>query len=217
MTATVAILVPVLNRPQRVAPLLESITAATPQPHRVVFVVDPDDTAQRAAVAEHDVDELVEPGSYARKINAATAAANEPKLFLGADDLTFHPGWLEAAAALLDDQVGVVGTNDLGNARVVAGEHATHSLVAHWYAQMGTIDEPGSGKLLHDGYLHNFCDDELVATARHRGAWAFAPDAIVEHHHPCWGKAETDGTYERGQAHFHRDRRRFRGRRHLWT
>lgn len=216
---TTLIIVPVLRRPHRVAPLLESIDAATPEPHRVLFVASPEDEAEQKAIAAAGADVLVldSPagrGDYARKINLAYTVTDDPLLFLGADDLCFHRGWLEAAVAAMTGDVGAVGTNDLGNARVVRGDHATHFLVTRAYADRGTIDEPG--KILHEGYCHNFVDDEFLATARLRGAVAMAPESHVEHLHPNWGKAPHDETYERGQAGFEVDRRHFNHRRHLW-
>lgn len=211
---SVAILIPVLRRPHRVGAVLRSIRASTPDA-RVLFICDPDDEQQQAAVTAAGETPVIYGGSYAVKINAGIKRTTEPLLFLGADDLHFHAGWLPAAASHMTGRIGVVGTNDLGNRRVVAGEHATHSLIARWYADLGTIDE--AGKVLHEGYRHCFCDDELVATAKHRGAWAFADDAVVEHLHPDWGKASRDAVYDKGQATFRWDRRVHRGRRHLWT
>lgn len=215
-----AILVPVRRRPQRVTPLLDSIGTSAPGA-RVLFLVDPDDIAERHAVLSERGREDVRVkwticrGGYARKINVGVRLTTEPLIFLGADDLDFHPGWLEAAATRLSPPVGVVGTNDLGNRRVRRGEHATHSLVARSYADEGSIDD--AHVLLHEGYDHNFVDDEFVATARHRDSWDFAPDSHVEHLHPNWGKAEGDETYDLGQRHFNADRRLFRERTRLWT
>lgn len=212
----VSILVPVLDRPHRVRPLVDSIRAATPEPHEILFLADPHDRATQDAIAMVGDCRLLSPGgSYAHKINAGVTATDTPFVFLGADDLVFQPGWFPAAAALMSDQVGVVGTQDTANRRVLAGEHATHSLVARWYADLGVIDRPG--QLLHEGYKHNFCDDELVATAKKRGAWAFAHDSVVEHHHPNWGTAPDDDVYRKGRAGFKLDRRLFLRRRRLWT
>lgn len=215
------ILVPVLRRPHRVAPLLASIEEATPQPHRVLFIASPGDTVELAAINQAGADCLVlgrppRRGDYARKINAGHRASTEPLLFLGADDLRFHPGWLPAALAVLAPGIGVVGTNDLGNARVMAGEHATHSLVTRTYIDThGTIDEPG--KVLHEGYPHEFVDDEFVGTAKARHAWAFAADSHVEHLHPNWGKAESDPLYAAQRERMQIGRRIYQRRRHLWT
>lgn len=226
--AGVAIIVPMLRRPHRVRPVYQSAISNTPDA-RIVFVVSADDPPVVAEcttlLGEHQGDAscvvLRVPwqggttGDYARKINWAYERTSEPFLFLGADDLAFHPGWYEAARAHLD-HAGVVGTNDLGNERVMRGEHATHSLVARAYVdRWGTIDEPR--KVLHEGYVHEFVDDEFVGTARHRNLWAFAADSIVEHLHPHWGKAPTDELYEAQAARMRRSRVLYQRRRRLWT
>lgn len=171
----------------------------------------------RAAGGElHVIDRPPGPGDYARKMNHGVRVTTEPLLFLGADDIDFHPGWFEAACARLTPGVGVVGTNDLGNPRVISGEHATHVLVTRAYVERhGTIDEPG--KVCHEGYPHEFVDDELVATAKARGAWAFAADSIVEHLHPSWGKAPTDPLYDGQRRRLVQGRRVFERRKRLWT
>jgi glycosyltransferase involved in cell wall biosynthesis len=208
------ILVPALRRPQNVEPLAQSIRAATMTSFRIVFICDPDDFAEQRAAYAADCDVMLIAGNYAQKINAGVRASAEPLIFLGADDLYFHPGWLQAATAKMVDPIGVVGTNDLGNPRVITGEHSTHSLVARWYVAFGTIDDPG--RLLHEGYPHEFVDDEFIFTARRRGAFAAATDSIVEHLHPHWGKAPTDELYEQHRERMRAGARIFRRRRFLW-
>jgi hypothetical protein len=135
---------------------------------------------------------------------------------MGACDLRFHAGWIEAAVAELGPGIGVVGTNDLGSKRVIAGNHSTHSLVTRDYVdRFGTIDRPGIA--LHEGYLHEFVDDEFVQTAMHRNAFAFAFDAHVEHLHPAWGKAPSDRSYEQAPFRMRMGRKLYRQRQHLWT
>lgn len=155
-------------------------------------------------------------GDYARKINAGVRATDEPWVFQGADDLTFRPGWQEETLRVAAEQnARVIGTQDRCNPRVISGRHSTHSLVARSYVQeIGTGDEPG--KLLHEGYWHGFVDDELVWLARRHREYAFAPNAIVEHHHP-YRRDEAvplDATYERAldPKRFARDRALFRQR-----
>lgn len=209
-----AYLIPVLRRPHRVQPLLDSILAA--KSGRVVFVCDPDDGEEQEAIANAEtplwIRTLEVEGGYARKINEAARLVDETLLFIGADDLHFHPGWFEAATAA---GAPIVGTQDLCNPRVIAGHHATHFFVRREYLDRGTIDEPD--KLLHEGYTHCFVDNEFIETARHRDAYAFAPASIVEHLHPLAGKAQKDEVYAKGMAHFARDRRLYNRRRRLWT
>lgn len=215
MTAQIAILVPVLRRPHRVRPLLESIAAATIGPYRVLFIPDPDDRPEIDAILDVDGEIIAAvPGNYATKINRAVRVTAEPLLFLAADDLKFHPGWLENAVAQLRPGIGVVGTNDLGSRRVMAGLHSTHSLVTRAYTRLGTIDDPS--RLLHEGYVHEYVDDEFIGTARARGAYAHAHHSRVEHLHPNWGKAPMDELYADQPHRMRASRHLFAARRALW-
>jgi hypothetical protein len=221
---TVAVLVPVLDRPHRVAPLAESIDHAATVPTRILFLCSPDDQDEIDAVHDAGQVPLVVPwrpgqGDYARKINHGyryAVAAGVEWSFLAADDLRFHPAW-DAAAIETGRDLGVcvVGTNDRGNPKVIDGRHATHSLVHRDYLECGTADE--DGLILHEGYWHNWVDNEFVETARARGTFAPSANSVVEHLHPVWGKGEEDATYARGREHYHPDRRLFDQRRRLWT
>lgn len=212
-----AVIIPMLRRAHRVGPVYESIRETCDA--RVVFAVSPGDQGVIDAIDETAAERVTVPrartGDYARKIQAGINHTTEPYIFTGADDLRFHPGWFEAALAKMTERVGVVGTNDLSNPRVMRGAHSTHFLVARWYCELGTIDQPG--QLMHDGYLHEFVDDELVGTAKHRGAWAFAEDSIVEHLHPMAGKAPMDDLYAQQARRMRVSRSHFRYRRRLWT
>lgn len=219
--SSIAILIPVLNRPHRVGPLVESVeSAARFVPCRPVFVASPGDRAEMKAIEQWDAESLIVswrpgPGDYARKINHAFNLLRDEHefLFLGADDLRFHPGWAERAlAAWWDTGACVIGTNDIGNPRTAQG-HSTHSLVHRDYWDCGTADGEG---ILHPGYRHLFVDDELVATARARHTYFHAADSIVEHVHPDWRKADDDETYRKGQEGFGADQRLFRERRRFW-
>lgn len=210
-----AIIVPVLGRPHRVDPLLQSIQENTPHGYTVLFITDSGDTAEKEAIQRSGADFIEVDAGYAGKINAGVRATTQAYLFLGADDLRFHARWYEAAIVHMNERRGVVGTNDLGNRAVLDGRHATHSLVARWYTALGTIDDRSC--LLHEGYHHNFVDDEFVATAKHRHAFFPARSSVVEHMHPDWGKADRDATYIRGRLRFDDDGRLFHARSRLWT
>jgi len=212
------VLVPMLGRAHRVAPLVESLTATTPTA-RLLFCCTPRDVDVLAAIGAAGAAHIVVPhlpvGDYARKINAGYRSTSEPLIFTGACDLRFHPGWLEAAKAQLRPGIGVVGTNDLGNPRVLAGDHATHFLVTRAYAdQHGTIDGPG--QVMAECYPHEYVDDEMVGTAQMRGAWAMAIDSVVEHEHPDWGKAPFDDLYLQQRRRMTLGRRVYNRRRWRW-
>lgn len=222
---SLVILVPMLGRPQHVAPLLESIRETAPHA-RVFWLITEDDGEVISAIdravgsvklmgGDYQIFPPRERGDYAKKINAGIAATDEEHIFTGASDLVFRPGWYEAAVEKMAPGIGVVGTNDLGNLGTRNGGHATHMLVARWYVeQHGTIDEPG--KFYHEGYWHECCDNEAYETAKSRGMYAHARDSFVEHLHPLWGKAEWDDTYSAMRQRIDEGWLVFRGRRKLW-
>ncbi len=226
MTARVAVLTPVLDRPHRVAPLVASLADSSRFiPCEPWFICSPGDGAQIAALIDagvpyQSVSWKPDVGDYARKINwgaRRAVKAGAEFVFLGADDLVFHPGWIERALAChLETHACVVGTNDLGHSGTQNGVHSTHTLVHRDYLECGTIDEPDSGKLLHESYDHWMVDPEFVGTAMFRETWAHATDSLVEHLHPTWKKSSDDATYRKGQRAVAADRALYDARRRLW-
>jgi hypothetical protein len=224
--SAIAILVPVLGRPDALRPLVASAAEATAGPWSLRFLCSPNDEpagwrARELAMEDHRVSVRFVAwapagADWAKKINLGFCETSEPFVLLGATDLAFHPSWDVAALNVADETAaGVIGTNDLGNGAVMAGRHSTHPLIRRTYVEeQGTIDEPG--KVLHEGYAHQCVDNELVETAMARGQWAFARDSHVEHLHPFWHKAEMDATYEKALSTARADRQLFNRRRHLW-
>jgi hypothetical protein len=218
----VAVLVPVLNRPERVEPLIDSLYGSQERARlHLVFIASPEDEPEIDALETSGEDFIVmaqerAPGDYARKMNAAIDLTDETWVFLGADDLCFCSGWADEAIRVgLDTGKQVIGTNDLGNPHVKSGMHSTHTLVHRDYTTLGTADDPT--RLLHEGYAHNWVDAEFIETARSRDQFVMARDAWVEHLHPHWRKGPMDDTYQLGLRDFENDRRLFRRRRRLWT
>ena len=217
-----AILIPVLRRPKNVQPLVESIKNSTTEPFELLFLVSPGDDEEISELKNSNQSYIImdasyeNRGDYARKINAGFNSIDAEWYFLGADDLRFHPLWFEVAMDV-NERIGacVIGTNDLGSPIVMSGQHATHSLVLRDYVQKcGTIDEPG--KVLHEGYRHNFVDTEFVETAKWRDAWTFSTTSRVEHLHPDWGKNTQDEVYKIGKSGWEIDKRYFEQRKRLW-
>jgi hypothetical protein len=151
--------------------------------------------------------------SFACKVNHALSCSGHPWLFLCGDDVKFHPGWLDhAQQTARNENAKVVGTNDWGNQRVIAGDHATHMLIARDYIDEHGASWDGPGVVCHEGYRHWFVDDEIVTAAKQRGVWAPSLSSVVEHLHPAWGKADVDDTYRLGQSYAERDQKLFRKR-----
>lgn len=140
-------------------------------------------------------------GSFAEKVNRGYEISTEPWLFLVGDDVTFHKGWLDQAMEVARvSGKSVIGTNDLGNPAVKAGQHATHMFIKRSYIDDVGASWDGPGVVAHEGYRHWFIDNEIIEAAKRRGEWAPCVASHVEHLHPYWGKAEVDETYRIGGA-----------------
>lgn len=209
------ILVPVLGRPQRVAPLVENIEASTDISYDLLFICSDGDSEEIQAVEEVGCRYLTyrgrpAHGQYGKKINMGYRDTSNPWLLLAADDLYFHLGWAEIALSVAGDRFHVISMNDRGNAFVRQGTLATHSLVRRSYVDDPGCSLDGPGKIYHEGYSHNFVDCELSVLARNRGVFRFAKNATLEHLHPLFRrKTPMDATYEAGLKDFAKDRSRF--------
>jgi hypothetical protein len=243
VSADLAIVIPLFKRTKNIARVYGSAMKATPEA-RVLFVASEHDHEVRDALESFCLEHEIIPGTggeggdYARKINCGYRATTQPLIFTGADDLVFHDGWYEAARALismgtestqvltggatltgpfelLHNHVGVVGTRDLCNGRTMDGSHSTHSLVARWYArQGGAIDE--SDCIYHEGYAHEYCDDELVAVAKKRESYAHSFGPPVEHIHMLRDPSLDDEVYQHGRSRTRLSRRTFIMRSRFW-
>lgn len=218
----VAILIPVLRRPQNIKPLAESVETNTSD-YELFFIASPGDEKEIEELDRQNQyfgimkDSYENNGDYARKINAGFGEIKAEWYFLGADDIRFHTNWFESAMVTYEKtQACVIGTNDLGSPVVINGSHSTHSLVLGEYVtECGTIDEPG--KILHEGYPHEYVDTEFVETAKCRLAWAFSKNSVVEHLHPNWGKGTTDSLYAAQPKRMQKGKLLYERRKKLWN
>lgn len=210
-----AVIVPVLHRPEHAEPFMRSLRASTGLA-TAYAVVQEDDHA--AAIAWRSAGAFVitvpdDVVSFAQKVNVGYERSVEPWMFVVGSDVRFRPGWLDHAQHVGETfGAGIVGTNDLGNPAVMAGQHATHFLVRRTYVDELGASWDGPGVLCHEGYRHWYVDNEIVLAARQRGVWAMAIGSIVEHLHSAWGKAANDDVYELGQAASEVDKELFRQR-----
>lgn len=203
-----AVLVPVLGRPHRVRPTLDGFA-----PHSVYFIPNPEDTDEIAAIKQAGGRILLtSTGNYASKINAAIKLTTEPLIFLGADDLEPQPGWFDVAEWYIKQGAQVIGINDMIERS--RSDHTTHFLLTRGYAQEPVIT--GEDGPLCEIYDHSCTDDELMATARLRGVYAYAEDARVKHLHPDMDTAPSDSTYDKGRSQIRQDRRLWKSRRYWY-
>jgi hypothetical protein len=196
----IGIVVPVMARPQNAAPFIRSLVAAGPTP-AVYPVCDPDDHPTRDAWRAAGTEPLVSGRghTFANKAQHAYLNTSEPWIMLVGDDVRFHSGWLEAATLAASPEVCLISTNDLGNPYVAAGTSAIHPIIRRTWVDDSGASWDGPGHITHEGYRH-ICDMEWSAKAINEGVFVYCPDAVVEHVHPVWSRAEWDRTYQTGMA-----------------
>ena len=206
--AETAVLVPAM-RYQNADRFMRSLRASTGIA-RAYAIAAPDELEAIDAWRQAGAEVLIGDGHrFAERMNHGYTETSEPWLFLVGDDVHFHPGWLDRAQAAAGDSFHVIGTNDLGNPRVMAGGHATHLLVRRSYVDEQGASWDGPKVVAHEGYRHWFVDDEIVTAAKQRNVWAMALESVVEHLHPLWGKGEPDEVYKIGEENAAADREIF--------
>lgn len=200
-TERIDVIVPTLGRPQNAKRFMDSLRASTGLA-TAYAMCDEDDVASQDAWREAGAIVYTGKHTFPEKCNLGLKASEgspSPWVLIVGDDVEFRPGWWDEAFEAAGDTYDVIGTNDLGNPRVVAGEHATHIVLRRSYIDKvgGSWDGPGS--IAHEAYKHWFVDDEIVQAAKQRGVWTSAHKSVIEHFHPAWGKAPDDETYRHSQ------------------
>ncbi len=198
--AECAILIPSLNRPQRLLPTIEAIHANTSESHKIMFCVSDKesmDILDRAG--EWFISDEDDPDRrYVTRMNKLVRHLDSAEtIFFGSDDVIHQPGWLTAALTVMKETgAQLVVVNDLHN------PSGTQALMDRRYLPHAVFD--AAGDAFHSGYYHNFADNEQHFTAYKHGLYARAMDSIVEHLHPLFRSQNAipwDETYKVGAMH----------------
>lgn len=206
-----AILIPSLNRPQRLRTTVENIHAMTPEQHFLLFAVsDPESKEILDELGEWYIDDsLADDHRYVTRMNELIGYLDDAEtMFFGSDDVVHHAGWLSWALSAMTPDKRVVVVNDMHN---MAG---TQAVVHRSYLQNAVFDAPGLA--FHPGYRHNFADNEMFFTARCQGEFVRSRESIVEHLHPIHrsiNSIEWDPTYQSALAGWDEDEKLWRMRR----
>lgn len=208
----VAVLCPVLNRPENVDPLVESFIETTPPGEAALyFLVEDGDEAESVfcTVARDQHSSMVQvvkahsAHTFAEKLNVGVNATTEPWVLCIGDDVRFHEGWLDQARKL-SSEFDVIGTNDslpgrVRNPKVASGAHSDHTFYRRAYVEEHGASLEGPGVLAPECYGHWYVDEEMVRLARARGVFMSAPDCVIEHLHPGYegdeAARQADPTY----------------------
>lgn len=207
-----AVIVPTVNRADKLEPLVANIHEATATPHRVYLVMETwDQDSIEVAAGLDTVDVIGEFGSNATAVNGGYRASAEPFVALLNDDVVCHPGWDTAALGYMSDTTHIVGINQ-GDGRCTS-----FSMIRRAFIQehSGVFDRPDT---LYHPYISQFPDTEFAEYAKQRGVWADAPDALVEHMHWVFGKGDPDDVnYVKARETFTGDEAAYHERRRQWA
>ncbi len=198
----VSIVIPTHGRQEQMRRCLDQLFA-TIQDRDVEVIVCSDDTW----IDDPRVKMKMTGGGSIEGWNIGLAESTGQAVVLGADDLWFMDGWLDAALRGLlqiPEKCGMVGFNDMHSD---GHRFATHYLMTRDY-----IDQYNGGVLAIPAYQHNFIDVEATARAKRAGRYYYARDALVEHRHYIWNAAVKDETYERTAGTFQSDQALFERR-----
>jgi GT2 family glycosyltransferase len=141
-------------------------------------------------------------GAVRRWNEGLALAPNSDAYILGADDLIWHPDWLNAtldALALLPNQSGMVGFNDLTQWQ------KKNQLASHWLITRRCLHEVMGGVMAIPSYYHYWFDPEMNERAQIAGCWVIATNAVVEHRNCFSGGASPDATYQSSATYFEQD------------
>jgi glycosyltransferase involved in cell wall biosynthesis len=213
--AELAILIPTRRRAHLLEPLVANVHQATKTSHRIYFIAQESDEETFEVLERLTSPDVIavftgDLNSCAKSTNAGYRASTEPFVFTGNDDVIFHDNWDLAALSKMNSVTHVVGTND-GHGRM-----SSFALVRRAFIEehSGVYDRPNT--LFHE-YLHNYPDTELAEYAKHRGVWDEAPEAVVEHMHPDFGKADPlHANYVQSRETVAEDYRTYLNRKKAW-
>lgn len=198
-----AILVPSLNRPQRLREVVANIHDNTPEPHRILFCVgDQESKGILIELGEWFLDDEDDPDKrYVTRMNKLIAHIGHAQtIFFGSDDVVHYMGWLSAAHRIMEQGPSVVVVNDLRN------PNGTQAVIRTAYLDYAVFDDPGQA--FHAGYSHNYADTEMFYTAHKRGAYARSLNSFVEHLHPLFESENSmpwDDTYRNASIEWDAD------------
>lgn len=205
--------IPSWGRADKLNNYYKHIKETTPD-SRVVYIVEDNDEFSKKAMC----DVLVinkRSRTYAGAINSAWDELHSPIFFCGADDLVFYKDWSQIALKEMVNPIMVVGTNDLHNPEVLAGEHATHYLINGDYINKGqSVDgEP----VLPECYSHNYTDREFIGIAKFNKVFKECLESKVEHLHYTFGLSANDNTYRKTRLRVNQDMDLYEQRRSKWN
>lgn len=198
---TMQFFVPTLNRPKEIKRLEESfMKQELPEDWEISFT---------KSIQE-------KPRSLPQIYNLLIAGSQADVMCILADHLEFQPGCIQAIAAHFEEGGGVLGLNICNADKVRTGPRKCVTALgeseyyyyqfAHTAFSRDYLNEyfPGYPPYCPE-YWHFHADSEFGAYAESIGQFTASEDAKVFTHHPNYGSAERDKTYDASRVNQHVD------------
>lgn len=215
--AEVAVIVPVIKRPEAAEPFMESIAEQLDLAN-VYAVAQPEDTETCEAWRQAGATVLSSPHhGYPVKVNQGYLLTEEPWLLFVGDDVQFHPGAIQEALYVAHDYLlDVVSTNDGHSPDERLKIVAPHPLMRRRYISQWGASFEGPGRVASPAYAHCCVDLEWSFIARARSVFGYAKGSVIEHHHPHFNAGAWDQIYELGKSSADADHSTFINRMMQW-
>lgn len=211
MGRNVQIVIPTFRRTKNI---LE--TAKQLKGYDIIWVCHITDKESQEAVRALGYEPVIDsqPPSGVNATNAGYWASTAKWVVIGQDDFKWTEGWLTRAWKWTNDYQ-VIGFNDGSNSG--RKQHSVGWLVNRQFVQDVSLCIDFPNVIFNPHYKKNYSDDELNNTAKSRGVWKYADDAVLEHLHPTFNKGEDDITYQHLETHLTQDAELYNSRIHLWS
>lgn len=210
MARDVQIVIPTFKRPNNIIETEKQLKG-----HDIVWVCHHTDKESQDLVKSLGYNPVIDtqPPSGVNATNAGYWATTAEWVVIGQDDFKWHLAWLEKAWKWTA-KYQVIGFNDGSNS--ARHQHSVGWLVNRQFVQDLSLCLDFPNVIFNPHYKKNFSDTELNDTAKSRGVWKYADDAILEHLHPTFNKGENDITYQHLETHLAQDINLYNSRKHLW-
>lgn len=177
----VDILIPQRGRPNQIKRCPELILKNTSYPNYGILVIcDRDDLASVKEIPKHIRIKIVvdpSPGRqmFVGKVNYGFKISKAPYLVYLANDVEVGKNWLtEAMKTMLGSLFGGIGLVAFNHGD--PQKHAYHGLISRKF-----VNQYLKGNIFYPGYIHFWCDLELVAIAKRHNRFCFSPKSRVFH------------------------------------
>jgi glycosyltransferase involved in cell wall biosynthesis len=192
-----SIILPTRKRHKRLQSILNNIEETTDMGYELIIVADRDDPeSQEIAKSTKSRLLISDPENQAiEKWNFGAKIAVGDWLFICSDDIVLPLNWLSRAYAT--PNTGFIGLPDQKNPLGLG-------FTPFYMAKRSWLKAYNNRVLVIPHYKTWGCDVETCERASRVNQYAVA-DLVITHNHLIWGLAESDESYQRGQANWERD------------